>query len=230
MRLLSLTLAMVVTVGLACAQTKFDSYTRLVTTDDEAARLDAFYEELHNQPGTRGYLVGYNDSVTPPGVFLRRLYGDQTYLTELRGLQPDRISVIEGGYRDKLITELWVAPPNIAPPVKPNGNVSTATKPFLFDDECLECSPPVFLDLPGLGSGLKFYAAALRGAPKARAVIVVRPGSETSSGQALLSARRAKRKLVRQFGIASNRIRIRLTGRRKDNMATAEMWFYPRSR
>jgi hypothetical protein len=228
MRLLFLTLTMVVASGLARAQTKFDSYARLITTDDEAARLDAFCDELHSHPSDRGYLVGYNDAATPPGVFLRRLYGDQTYLIEARGVEPGRILVIEGGYRDKLTTELWVVPPTtIGPPVTPNGNIPARTKPFLFDEQCLECSPPVFLDLFGLGPGLKFYAVALRDATNTHAVIIVRPGHETSARQALVDARGAKRRLVRQYRIASNRIRIRLTRRRKDNMATAEMWLIP---
>jgi len=229
MRLFSLTLTIIAIAGVACAQVKFDSYARLIT-DDEAAHLDLFYDELRNHPNTRGYLVGYNDSSIPPGVFLRRLYGDQAYLTELRGLEPSRISVLEGGYRDKLTFEMWVAPINSpAPPLTPKRNVSAPTRRLLFDEECLECAPAVFLDLPGLGAGLKFYAAALRNAANVRALIVVRPGQETSSAQALADARRAKRKLVRQHGIASRRIGIRLARRRKDNMATAEMWVIPRS-
>jgi hypothetical protein len=231
MRLSSLTfwiLAIALAAGApGFAQTKFDSYGRLVT-DDEAAHLDLFDVEL-NHPNTRGYLIGYNDASVPRGVFLRRLYGDQAYLTEMRGLEPNRLSVIDGGYRDKFTIEMWVAPTN-APPPSPAPNathVFDPTKRFLFDEECLECSPAVFLDLPGLGAGLKFYAGALR--DEARGLIIVRPGQETSAARALTDARRAKRRLTRQYGIASNRIAIQLAHRRKDNMATAEMWVIPRA-
>jgi hypothetical protein len=232
--LMTLTFAILATVTFAAnapsiaAQTKFDSYGRLVT-DDEAAHLDLFDEQLRNHPNTRGYLVGYNDPSVPPGVFLRRLYGDQQYLTEIRGLEPNRLSVIDGGYRDRFTIEMWIAPLNSMPPSPaPNAtHVFEPTQRFLFDKECLECQPVVFLDLPGLGAGIKFYAAALHDA--SRSLIVVRPGQETSSVRALADARRAKRKLTRQYGIASNRIAIRLAHRRKDNMAIAEMWVIPRA-
>ena len=234
MRLLSLTISIVAIVTVAASaasvfgQTKFDSYGRL-PTDDEAAHLDLFYEELRNHPNLRGYLVGYTDSSVPPGVFLRRLYGDHAYLTQMRGVERSRLSVIEGGYQDKFAIELWVAPVNATPPSPtPNATrVFDPTRRFLFDEECLECAPAVFLDLPGLGDGLKFYAAACRKAPGSRALIMVRSGQGTSAGQALAAARRAKRRLNRQYGIASNRIGIQLGRRRKDNLSTAEMWIVP---
>ena len=215
--------------GSVRAQTKFDSYGRLIT-DDEAAHLDLFHEELRNHPNLRGFLIGYDDPSVPRGVFLRRLYGDQTYLVELRGLEPNRLSVIDGGCREKLTFEMWLAPLNGKPPS--GGLESTCppapTKPVLFDRECLACDPVVFLDLPGLGVGLKFYAASLLSAPGSRALITVRPGHEKSSSGALADARRAKRKLTREFGVPSERITIRLVGRRKDSLPTAEMWIIPR--
>jgi hypothetical protein len=208
--------------------TKFDSYGPL-PTDDEAAHLDLFYEELRNRPDSRGYLVGYNDTSVAPGVFLRRLYGDHAYLTEMRGVDPSRLSVIEGGYKDKFTIELWVAPNNATPPSPtPNATrVFDPTRRLLFDEECLDCAPAVFLDLPGLGVGLRFYAAALRNAVGAQGLIVVRSGQDISAAQALAAVRRAKRRLNRQYGIASNRIVVRLARRRKDNLSTAEMWIVP---
>jgi len=207
------------------APTKFDSYVHL-PTDDEAARLDAFAEALRNQSQLRGYLIGYNQTNIAPGIFLRRLYGDQRYLVEMRGLDSKQIVVIEGGYRETFTIELWLVPNDSTPP-KPTPTSSPPANPGkrrLFDEECLECSPAVNLDLYGLSDGLKFYAEALQKNPRARGLIVVRPGQEIGTRGTLAEARKAKRLLIREHRILASRITINVARRRRDNVATAEMW------
>lgn len=210
------------------AQTKIDSYGRL-PTDDESAHLDRFRIELARRPEMRGYVVGYNnDSTVPRGAFLRRLYGDRAYLN--RGLEPDRLSVIDGGYRDNLTIELWIVPADAKPPVPEPAlsPVHDRTTKFLFDEECLECSPAVFLDLSALESSLGFYAAEL--GREGRGEMIVWPSRTYSSAQALADARRARRKLAREFGIAQNRIDIKLAKRNKEDVATVEFWVIPRTK
>src|SRR5258708_28987588 len=55
---------------------KFDSYGEL-PTDDEAARLDAFREELRTHPNLLGYLIGYSPNTVSRGACLRTLYVGQ---------------------------------------------------------------------------------------------------------------------------------------------------------
>jgi hypothetical protein len=230
MRLLTFTILLLAlipacVVGQTTAATKFDSYGRL-TTDDEAAHLDLFEEQLRTHPELRGYLVGYNQPTIAPGVFLRRLYGDQRYLVEARGLTPDRIAVVDGGYRSMFTFELWLvrndqvlpAPTATSPPRESAGARE------LFDEECLECSPAVFLDLYAFSDGLKFYAATLQNNLPFRGLIVVRPGQDISARGALNRALKAKRLLIRTYKIDARRLTIKVARRRKDNMSTAEMW------
>jgi hypothetical protein len=206
------------------APTKFDSYVNL-STDDEAAHLDLFQEALRKDAAVRGYLIGYNQISIPPGVFLRRLYGDQRYLVEMGGIDPNRVMVIEGGCRNKFTIELWLVPNESKPPAPtPTCSQRPSAERWLFDDECLECSPAVNLDLYGLTDGLKFYAAALRDNPLARGLILVRPGEHVGTRGALSEGRKAKRRLTRDFKIPSRRINVRLARRRKDNVSSAEMW------
>jgi hypothetical protein len=208
--------------------TKFDSYENL-PTDDEAAHLDAFYEALRQQPDLRGYLIGYKQASIAPGVLLRRLYGDQRYLIEMRGVAPNRVVVIEGGYKQKSTIELWLVP-NGAPPPAPTPAalpIQINTKRYLFDDECLECEPAVNLDLYGLTDGIRFYAVELQRNPNARAIIVVRPGEHLGVRKTLSEARRAKWLLIRDYKIAAGRITINPAPRGKDNLSTAELWIVP---
>lgn len=206
------------------APTKFDSYVNL-TTDDEAAHLDFFQEALLKDGAVRGYLIGYNQVSSSPGPFLRRLYGDQRYLVEMRGLDANRVLVIEGGCRKEFTIELWLVPNESKPPAPtPTCFERPPGKRFLFDQECLECSPAVNLDLYGLTDGLKFYAATLRDNPSSRGLILVRPGQDVGPRGALSEGRKAQRRLIRDFKIPSRRITVKLARRRKDNVSSAEMW------
>ena len=226
----ALILCVTTTAAQSATATKFDSYESL-PTDDEAARLDAFYEALRQQPELRGYVIGYKEVSTAPGVFLRRLYGDQRYLVEMRGVDPNRVVVIEGGYKQKSTIELWLVPNDAAPPtpIPAASPIQITTKRYLFDDECLECEPAVNLDLHGLTEGIRFYAGELQRNPSARAVIVVRPGTHLGARQALSEVSRAKRRLIRDYKIDAGRITVQLAPRRKDNLSTAEMWIVPRT-
>ncbi len=213
----------------SASATKFDSYENL-PTDDEAAHLDAFYEALRQQPDLRGYLVGYNQASIAPGVLLRRLYGDQRYLIEMRGIAPNRVFVVEGGYKQKSTIELWLVPNEAAPstPAPAASPIQITTRRYLFDEECLECQPAVNLDLYGLTDGIKLYAVELQRNPNAQAIIVVRPGEHLGAHKALSEARQAKRLLIRDYKIAAGRITINPAQRRKDNLSTAELWIVPR--
>jgi len=138
---------------------KIDEYGRL-RADDESARLDAFYLSLHNQPDLKGYIVGYNEPRGLRGQFLRRIYGDQRYLTEYGGLDANRITVLDGGYREKFTIELWVVPPAAAPP-QPAPTLSqwpeNSRRAYKFDEECIVCEPAVNLDLYALDTGISFF-------------------------------------------------------------------------
>jgi hypothetical protein len=211
------------------ASQKFDSYGQL-STDDEAAHLDAFREELRNHPNLVGYLIGYSANTLSRGTFLRRLYGDERYLVESRGLEPNRLFTIDGGSRDKLTIEMWLVPNGSAQPVlSPTQSRSeTGRGRYIFDDECIQCEAAVGLDLYGLAEGLKFYAAELNRTPATHGVIVIRPGQSAYTRQALREAKRAKRLLARDYKVAANRIMINVGRRRKDGLVTAEMWILRR--
>ena len=209
---------------------KLDEYGDL-TTDDEAAHLDLFAEALSKQPDLRGYIVAYNELNMERGSYLRRIYGIHKYLSEARGIDPNRVVVIDGGYKEKFATELWLIPNGVAPPIpkptisSPLANVKSAYK---FDEECLDCAAAVNLYLYGLDEGLKFYAEVLRKNPDSQGLIIIRSDKNFNIRKALNEAQRAKRKLIRNHGIQANRIIIKVGHRRNDDVAVAEMWVVPR--
>lgn len=113
----------------------------------------------------------------PRGSYLRRIHGIAKYLTYTRGIETNRIAVIDGGYKEQFSTELWLIPEGANPPTpipklpQPSVNISSAYK---FDEECLDCAEAVGLTLYGLDEGLQFYAEALRKYSGARGLIIVK--------------------------------------------------------
>jgi hypothetical protein len=212
---------------------KIDEYEEL-NTDDEAARLDVLVERLSKDPDVRGCILSYSRPGLERGSYLRRIYGIARYLTESRGIEANRILLVDGGYKDSSATELWLVPQGEAPPPTAPTRVAPRvdlTAPYKFDEECLECGPAVALDLYGLDEGLRFYAEVLRDNPTSRALIIVRPGTgDVNRRVAVAEARQAKRRLVSKHEIEANRISIRLRNPRADHLAIAEMWIMPRAK
>jgi hypothetical protein len=211
------------------APVKFDEYGDL-PTDDAAAHLDLFADKLFKQPKLKGQIIGYSDPGIQRGGYLRRIYGIGKYLTYARGIDADRITVVDGGYRGELSTELWLIPEGANPPipdsklVPPSVNISAAYK---FDEECLDCSPAVALYLYGLDEGLQFYAEVLQRSPIARGVFVVRPDQDVRIRTALREALKARALLIKRYGIKAERVTVKASASRRDGTAGVEMWVVP---
>src|SRR5947199_68493 len=78
---------------------KLDSYGDL-KTDDELARLDNLAVALGKEPSSQAAIIAYGGSLDPPGTARRLALRVKYYLTEMRGIEPKRITAIGGGHRD----------------------------------------------------------------------------------------------------------------------------------
>jgi hypothetical protein len=107
---------------------KFDEFGD-VGCEDEKARLDNFANELQNNPDATGYIVFYggkrhqhptrhNSRPALPrhGEAEARVARLKPYLNDNRGIDSNRIVVVNGGYRDQWAAELWIAPKGANPP------------------------------------------------------------------------------------------------------------------
>jgi hypothetical protein len=88
------------------------------------ARLDDFALEMRNNPQTIGVLIVYGAQRSRRGE--ARAWRDclKNYLVSRRGIESNRIAMINGGYREDLTVELWETGdrkhiPNPQPQVKP---------------------------------------------------------------------------------------------------------------
>ena len=107
---------------------KFDEFGD-VGCEDEKARLDNFANELQNNPDVQGYIVfyggkrrqyptGHNSSPALPrrGEAEARVARLKLYMSDSRGIDSNRIVVINGGYRERWAAELWIVPKGANPP------------------------------------------------------------------------------------------------------------------
>ena len=103
---------------------KFDEFPNLAF-DDQKARLDNLAIELANQPGSTGYIIVYQGRTSRTGQADRLGERARGYLVRTRGLDPNRIVISNGGYREADEFELWIVPqgapsPQATPTLQPS--------------------------------------------------------------------------------------------------------------
>lgn len=114
---------------------KFDQYGQ-VGECDEGARLDNFAIQLQNEPTSKGYIISYDGRDTLPARLKLRGPRALNYLTYQRGLSPDRVVALDGGYREEVTIELWIVPKD-APAPEPSDTivvVREAGKTFKYNE------------------------------------------------------------------------------------------------
>ena len=117
-----LCLLLIVSVGVLAAVPsaidsvrKFDEYGDL-PIGDEKARLDNFAFELRENPNTVGYIIVYGGRRSRAGIAKTRAVRAKDYLVH-RGIAPERIVWIDGGFRDELSHELFIFPRDAPAPM-----------------------------------------------------------------------------------------------------------------
>jgi len=109
---------------------KFDEYGD-ICSGDEKARLDNLAIELQNNPDFQVHVIYYGGrcysscgydyplhrSRRPrKGEAEKRAARIKPYLVNTRGLEPERVFVINGGHRESWTAELWIVPRGVKPP------------------------------------------------------------------------------------------------------------------
>ena len=96
----------------------------IVGLDDEQARLDNLAIEFRNNPKLQIYVVIYGGKINKVGELKERANRITKYLIQNRQLDLKKITVINGGFREKFEFELWLSQsekifPALSPTVDP---------------------------------------------------------------------------------------------------------------
>ena len=98
------------------AQYLFDSFQKL-NCEDELARLDNVTVFLNQNPKLQVHVVFYGGRVGMRNEALARATRMKSYLVRQRGLDADRVIIVDGGYRNELSGELWFSDRGTPAPV-----------------------------------------------------------------------------------------------------------------
>ena len=80
-------------------------------------RLDSFLTELSDRPTSYGYIINYKSSDELPGD--RDSFARERMISNhiaFRNFDSSRITIVRGGYRSDVMTELWLVPHGAKPP------------------------------------------------------------------------------------------------------------------
>lgn len=205
-----------------------------VPFSDMLARIDNFAIELQHAPGASGVIAIYPEmSDRLPGWYTRRAYWAKGYLTKGRGLGEGRVSVVNGGFRDKVTYELWLVPAGAEQPVKPLDwaeALSREKNPVLFDRNVYENRPRPpeaedYEDYTDPKDRHEPFVSALRADPAARGFIIAYAVRRDARGRDRRLAAREKLSLMKLHAIGADRITAVGGGLRKNR--TVEYWIIP---
>jgi hypothetical protein len=207
-----------------------------ILISDFLARADNFAIEIQNNTSAKAYIVAYIVPNKFPGYPLRRANWARGYLIRGRGIDAERVEVINGGYvANEVKIEFWLTDLGSEPPVKPfdfGAALSREKKPFLFDQ--------IYYPLPsqhetGIESGYIGYldeegwyepfVTALRSDPASRGCVIAYATRRNRRGSDRALAASVKRAIMRTHAIGADRIVPVAGGRRPHKMV--ELWLVP---
>lgn len=79
--------------------------------------LDLLSTTLQNEPDSTGYIFVYGSRRGYHNDVAKRIKCIKEYLLQRRGVSPRSLRVINGGYREEVTIEVWVAPTGSSAPV-----------------------------------------------------------------------------------------------------------------
>lgn len=92
----------------------------IIGLEGEWARLDSFASVLYSDPSITAFIVIYGGKTTKYGELKERPKPLVHYLINNRKIEPNRIKIIEGGFREKFEFELWIShSEKMFPPLSP---------------------------------------------------------------------------------------------------------------
>lgn len=87
--------------------TIFESYDTSMSSTQVKDRLDALGLYMKEAPSFLAYIISYGGRRSCPGEALMRAQFAKDYLSKLKGINPQRIRILDGGFQDQWTVELW---------------------------------------------------------------------------------------------------------------------------
>lgn len=95
---------------------RFEEYYADTSQKKIRELLDAFAQHLKSNPSLRAFLISYGGKQSCRNEALLRARLVTRYLSKMHGVSSNRSSILNGGYREGWVVELWVGSPGATPP------------------------------------------------------------------------------------------------------------------
>ena len=104
-----------------------DQFGSRLSSEDRSVRFDHLFSELLKTPNSIAYVVLYCGKTCKYGEVEAHMRGIEIKIA-LRKFDHSKLVVVNGGFRDKFDTELWLVENKSAPPeIKPTVNIKYVT-------------------------------------------------------------------------------------------------------
>jgi hypothetical protein len=194
----------------------------------DIAVLDYLTVDLHKNPDLNLYIVSFGEPRNTPGAQFRLAHMCWNYIVKTKGFSPERTVRLHAQGGVGLRAEIWIGhtPPPLRTIELPT--IERHRLPILFDSYDGAFSGELsWVEEEDEDARLSSFGAVLAANPTFVGEVVGFAGTpgkgflgERVTGSVL--ATREVDSLVKRFGVARNRLRIRNGGRRL--MATVELW------
>jgi hypothetical protein len=94
---------------------KFDEFGNLKLAAEQA-KLETAAIRLEAEPSFALMVIAYGGRNSPSGEAATSLDRIKRYFVRMQSIEPDRIMILNGGYREEAAIELWVLPPGAQRP------------------------------------------------------------------------------------------------------------------
>jgi hypothetical protein len=202
---------------------KFDEFAN-ERSSTVRARLDLFAKALSEQ-NLAGSLIGYRSEGGLRGSFLRELEGYREYLVNSRGVQPDRIDIVDAGVRQSSGVELWLRPVGTNAHQISKRTLIESDLPLQFDSlgVGVGCVGEYTLVLEDPEDALRIFVQALKENSNVKGFVLVHP-SRSAPAEAQRLAANSKAFFVGS-GIPRERIFFGVEAQR--HCAELNLWLAP---
>lgn len=204
------------------------------------ARLDSISIELYSNPLAQLYIIGYSEPNSPLDKVPHLLRSAKYHLNKMRGIEDNRVVILNGGYQKHEKIEYWLVPAGANPPQPSSKNEvkkdSKAAQKFdegfasayklekgctlVFCDACICLAE---------GLDLEEYAKQIKSDSNQRAHIFLyfgTSGLETECKAFRTRAALLKNELIQKLGVNARQLTIAYGGRRK--ISEMELWLIPK--
>ncbi len=212
---------------------KFDEFGS-VGHCDLGARLDNYAIAFQGTKGATLQIVAYGPPGEGIGAGKQLLSLISDYLSDSRGIDPERIKTVYAGRNSDLTQpkiQLWIVPENTVPPEPEKlENKNVATFKGMFFERTVYDTLNFWYDLEGMGPGIgrsihASFADILEHQKNSVAYVVVYNGEESFPG----AWRRVAEEEIgffKQFNVDPGRFKIIFGGRQAE--AKLELWLLPK--